>query len=115
MAKGAASENALGALHAKLAIIFTKVLETYEARLDMAQTAKTAEELSDEMVSALLDANLEPSPAMLSAISKFLKDNDIAFDSDEISKLSDTEERLKARRKRRGELVNLTDLRVVNE
>lgn len=113
MAKGAANESALGDLHAKLARIFTQVLDTYERRLDTMNRPDDTVEMTEEMVSALLDANLEPSPAMLGAISKFLKDNMIAFDSEEIDVLSGTAQRLADRRSNRKGLVNLTDLRVV--
>lgn len=114
MAKGAANESALGDLHAKLARIFTQVLETYERRLETMHQADDAVELTEDMVAALLNANLEPSPAMLGAISKFLKDNSIAFDSEEIDVLSGTAQRLADRRTNRKGLVNLTDLRVVD-
>ena len=113
MAKGASTENKLGALHAKLAVIFTQVLETYEARLAMVEQVKSAEEVTEDMMAMLLSANIEPNPAMLGAISRFLKDNSIMFDSEEIQKLSDTESRLVARRASRKGLVELTDLRLV--
>lgn len=90
MAKGSANEGVLGDLHARLAQAFTKVLEDYE-----------------------VNPEVEPNPAMLGAISKFLKDNSIAFDTEEIEVLSGTAQRLADRRKNRQGLTSLTDLRVV--
>ena len=101
MAKNSANEAALGTLHAKVAQVFQQVLETYEKRLAIANTVGNTEELSETMLSALLDANLEPNPAMMGAITKFLKDNSIAFDTEEVTALADTELRLAQRRKQR--------------
>ncbi len=92
MAKGAANESALGILHAKLAQTFTEILEAYEKQ----------------------DEATEPNPAMLGAISKFLKDNSIAFDSEEIDVLSGTAQRLADRRANRQGIAHLSDLRVVD-
>jgi len=114
MAKNSANEAALGTLHAKVAQVFQQVLETYEKRLAIANTVGNTEELSETMLSALLDANLEPNPAMMGAITKFLKDNSIAFDTEEVTALSDTELRLAQRRKQRAKLIDLTTLKVVD-
>ncbi len=103
MAKNSANEATLGTLHAKVAIVFTKVLDTYEARLDM-----PVPEEGDPM------PEVEPNPAMMGAITKFLKDNSIAFDTEEVEALSDTEQRLAQRRKQRAKLIDLTTLKVVD-
>lgn len=95
MAKGSAKEDALGALHAQLAVTFTRILEEYAERMEDVDF-------------------VEPSPAMMGAISKFLKDNSISFDTEEINQLSDTEQRLIARRNAREGLVNLTNLKLVD-
>ena len=104
MAKGAATEKALGAVHAQLAKVFTKVLTRYEQKLDELTEDKLAEEMLDEF---------EPSPAMLSAIAKFLKDNEIGLDSEEVETLNATERRLKEqreKRKRAGITLNVVPL-----
>jgi len=112
MAKGAANEAVLGDLHAKTAQVFTRILETYETRMRIAEVCGEVKEPTETMLKALMDANLEPNPAMMGAITKFLKDNSIAFDTEQVEALSDTEQRLAARRRQRANLVNLTDLKV---
>lgn len=113
MAKGSATEKALGALHAKITEVFQKVLARYEARLDVLEAVK-AGEFEAEMLGELMDDAAIPNPAMLSAITKFLKDNEISFDTEQITELSDQERRLAERREKRSNLVNLTTLQVVN-
>lgn len=111
MAKGAATERTLGALHSRLAEVFTKVLEKYERSLDRINREDIEESMLEELIK-----NSEPSPAMLGAISKFLKDNEIGFDSEEIDKLSSTEKRLKDRRERRKQMgINLSVVPAVEE
>jgi len=114
MAKNSANEAALGTLHAKVAQVFQQVLETYEARLAVVNTLEQQEEVSEAMLKAIINADLDPNPAMMGAITKFLKDNSIAFDTEEVDTLSDTELRLKQRRAQRAKLVNLTTLKVVD-
>ena len=64
--------------------------------------------MEEELVLALVELQ-EPNPAMLSAISKFLKDNDIGFDSEEVDALGETERRLAERREARKKAgVDLT-------
>lgn len=87
MAKGAATEKNLGNLHSTLTTIFTKVLEN---------------ELDQDII--------ETSPAMLSAIAKFLKDNDISYDSAQIDELSELEQKLKAKKASRPDFSNVTAL-----
>jgi len=111
MARGAAKEQALGGLHAKITEVFLRVLETYHKRLDVIEGIDP-ETLEDEMLAELLKDGGMPNPAMLSAITKFLKDNDIGFDTEKLSELSDQERRLKERREKRGNIVSLTSLAV---
>jgi len=112
MAKGSAMEHTLGNLHAKIAQVFEKVLATYEKRLDAVDGLNTSD-MEEDMLAILMSDNIMPNPAMLAAVTKFLKDNDIAFDTEEIEKLSATEERLAARRSRRANLASLTNLALV--
>lgn len=107
MAKGAAKEATLGALHSKLATVFTKVLEKYERGLD-AINELPADQIEADLIEAIADI-AEPSPAMLSAVAKFLKDNEIGLDSEEIEKLNSTARRLEDRRaQRRAAGINLS-------
>lgn len=109
MAKGAAKEQSLGKLHAKITDVFIKVLERYEARL-IALDSIDPDEMEDEVLRELFEDGAMPNPAMLSAVTKFLKDNDIGFDTEKLAELSDQERRLKERREKRGNVVNLTSL-----
>lgn len=114
MSRGAATEAALGALHTKIAAVFTKVLERYETRMDALDIAAsgelTADSLTEEVLADLLNDGVLPNPAMLSAITKFLKDNEINFDSQQIEELSSQERRLADRLRSRPKLVDLSKL-----
>lgn len=112
MAVKAANESALGDLHAQVARVFNQVLKTYEKRLD-AMDNIVVDNLTEEALGLLMSESNLPSPAMLSAVTKFLKDNDIAFDVEEIDMLSATQERLEARKAKRGKLATLTTLALV--
>lgn len=106
MSKGAATEGVLGSLHAKVARVMAKVLEKYERDLD---AAAAAEGISDATEELLLK---EPNPAMLSAIAKFLKDNDISADTGDLEDLNSIQHRLAEKRKRRGNIVPLREVSV---
>lgn len=114
MAQGAAKEGALGALHSKITSMFIKVLARYEDRLDALETVNP-DDITDEVLAALLDESAMPNPAMLGAITKFLKDNAISFDTEKLEELSGTEKRLQERRAKRGNVVSLTTLAAVGE
>lgn len=103
MAKGAATEKAMGNMHSLLARIYTKTLEKYEKQLIALDTLAEGE-FESEMLEQLM-AIQEPNPAMLSAISKFLKDNEIMYDSEDVEKLSSQERRLQELRAKRGATV----------
>jgi hypothetical protein len=106
MAKNAATEQVLGDLHAKVSKVFDRILTGYMIEMDR-EIALNEE--GDPMPTP------EPNPAILGAVTKFLKDNSIAFDTEEIAALSDVEQRLAQRRKQRANLVNLTNLKVVED
>lgn len=113
MAKGAATENTLGKLHDKLALVFSKVLEKHLTAMD-AMSEIDVSEVEDEVLMELLDKGWEPNPAMLSAISKFLKDNAIMYDTEQLEELSSLERRLADKRKNRENVVSLENLRIVD-
>lgn len=92
MAKGASTEQSLGNLHNKVTELFVKVLDEYESAPETAN------------------------PAMLGAITKFLKDNSISLESETLDELSEMEERLAAKKRNRPNLKSVTTLPlVVNE
>lgn len=110
MAKGASTEVAMGKLHDRLTAIFSRVLKKYEDNLE----AMSADTLEDGMVTALFDEGMMPSPAMLSVIAKFLKDNDITIESEELDQLSEMEERLAAKKRARPSMKTVTDVPLIN-
>lgn len=112
MAKGAAKEMQLGKLHQKITEVFIKVLERYEARLDVIDTIDR-DEIENEVLEELLNDAAMPNPAMLSAVTKFLKDNDIGFDTEQLDQLSDTERRLQERKEKRGNVVSLQNVSLI--
>jgi len=115
MSKHSATEKSLGDLHSKIAVVFQKVLARYEARLDVLDANIAPADMTDDLLLELLSEGALPNPAMLGAITKFLKDNSISFDTEEIAELSDQERRLAERRKNRGDIITLTTLKVVGE
>lgn len=99
MSKKAANTDTMGELHDKVAKVFTRVLTNYEKQYD---------EADGEAI------EIEPSPAMLSAAAKFLKDNDISYDDGAVEELSAVEASLKARKAARKNVTVLADLRAVD-
>lgn len=111
MAKGAALETKMGGLHSLLATVFEKTLQKYMAELEAVDKLKEldTDDLEGELAAAALLAIGEPNPAMLSAVSKFLKDNDIGMDSEEVDQLNSTQRRLdEAKAKRKAKGLNLS-------
>jgi acetylornithine/succinyldiaminopimelate/putrescine aminotransferase len=119
MAKGAAREDKLGLLHSTLSRVFIKVLEKYEMQLAVIDKFNERDEagdfVADEFMAAAILELGDPNPAMLSAISKFLKDNEIMYDSEEIDQLSSTQRRLAEMKKKRGNVVTLDNIPLAEE
>ena len=113
MAKGASTENQLGSLHMKLTLLFTNIIQRYETQLDAANSLNM-DDVGEEMLAALMEDKIMPSPAMLSAISKFLKDNEITMETEQLNALSVMEERLIAKQKARPSLASVTSLPLQN-
>ena len=109
MAKNAASEKKLGALHSAMTSIFTRILNGYEKKYDVLDAAQK-DAVGDELASELMEMAFEPNPAMLSAITKFLKDNEITYDSEELDNLGALERKLADRKANRPNLTNVTNL-----
>lgn len=116
MAKGAAKESELGALHNLLAKVFEKTLQKYIAEMEIVDNLDLtqSEDLEESFIAEFMKIK-EPSPAMLSAISKFLKDNEVLLDSEEVDKLSSTQRRLAEKAKARKDAgVDLGSIPVVS-
>ena len=113
MAKGASKETALCSLHVTLTKVFARVLEKYEKQMQALDRIDPAD-LQEDMIEELLNMQ-EPNPAMLGAISKFLKDNEIMYDTEELTAMSAQERRLKDLRAARGsKVVSLQGLAVAD-
>ena len=112
MAKGAAKELDLGRVHALVTKVFTKVLEKYLEDLERVDVPTDAE-IEDDMAAVVVD--LGPNPAMMGAITKFLKDNSVAFDDEAVKGLSNLQQSLDQRKKARSNVVSLTTLKAVGD
>jgi hypothetical protein len=111
MARGAAKESSLGKLHLKLTELFIKVLQRYEDRMAVGARIDAGEiDLEADMIDELFNDNVMPNPAMLGAISKFLKDNEISFDTEQLEELGSLERRLAEQRKKRDNVTTLANL-----
>lgn len=121
MAKGSATEKQLGSLHSLLAKVMGKSLDKDMIELSIMDlfadfdfsTADPEDPAVAELVTALSKIR-GPNPAMLSAVAKFLKDNDIGMDSEEVETLNATQRRLEDMRKRREQAgLRLVDVPAV--
>lgn len=92
MTKKAATEAALGELHAKVAKVMADALTVY----DIAQERYNAAD-SEDIEAPVLN------PALLSVMTKFLSDNKITCVPEESAGMSELEEKLKRRREKRSE------------
>lgn len=97
-----ATDVLLGELHGRLAKSMLQALsasESAQALLD-----EHDGELPESVVS-FLSKTAGTNPSLLTAISKFLKDNDITCAIEDNDEMSELEERLKNKRKRVGNVV----------
>lgn len=100
-----ATDKQLGELHGKLAQSMLRALNA----ADDAQILldNHSDELPDAVVD-FLEKQAGASPALLTAISKFLKDNDITCATEDSETMTDLEKRLQNKsRKRVGNVVTL--------
>ena len=107
MAKGASTEARMGTLHNKITELFIKVLSKYEDNLSAINNAE------DEIMDGLMADGMMPNPAMLGAITKFLKDNSIMLESEALDELSEMEERLASKKRNRPNLKSVTTLPLI--
>jgi hypothetical protein len=93
-----ATDKLLGELHGKLANSMLAALTASE------QAAALLEEYGEELpgaVQAYLVKTADTNPALLTAVSKFLKDNSITCAIEDNEEMSELEERLKKKRERK--------------
>lgn len=103
----AASQTKMNSLHDRVADVFLKVLQRYHDRMD-ALSEVNFDDITDEVLKDLLDDSVMPSPSMMAAITKFLKDNEVLFEKDKIDQISDQQRALEEKRKNRPNLSQLT-------
>ncbi len=99
MSKNAASEEVLGSLHQKVANAMIRAIDYVERGQDT----------YDEMGEPTDLVRPELSPAMLSAMTKFLSDNSITANPAEDEKTSSLAQRLANKRLRVGNVVPIRD------
>lgn len=119
MAKAASSAK-MNALHDMTATVFIRVIERYITRLNSMDAVISGDvdvsNITDEVIASMFDESAMPSASMMSAITKFLKDNEVLFEKDKIDELSATKRALEERRASRPNLANLSVVpKVVNE
>lgn len=93
-----ATDKLLGELHGKLA---TSMLEALKAS---DQAKALLDEYADELpgaVTAFLSKHADANPALLTAVSKFLKDNSITCAIEDNDEMSELEQRLAKKRERK--------------
>lgn len=103
----AANQTKMNSLHDRVADVFLRVLQRYHDRMD-AIAAVDPDAITDEVLKDLLDDSTMPSPSMMAAITKFLKDNEVLFEKDKIDQISDQQRALEEKRKNRPNLSQLT-------
>ncbi|AGC35978.1 terminase small subunit [Rhizobium phage RHEph08] len=101
MSTNAANEATLGTLHTKVANVMIGILDTTEKAI--AAYEEVAETADAEQLATMVKPEL--SPAMLSAMTKFLSDNKITCNAEEGSKTSALEQRLASKKRRVGNVV----------
>lgn len=77
MSNNAATEDDLGNLHNKVAKVMTNALTQIETAQEQFDTLAEAAGQEPELIASIIDKRPEVSPALLSAMTKFLADNHI--------------------------------------
>lgn len=102
-----ASDKELGVLHKKLAKAMSDALESSDAAKVLLD--EHAEDLPGPVLD-FLERHASANPALLTAIAKFLKDNDITCAKEDSKEMTELEQRLAAKkRKSVGNVVALHD------
>jgi hypothetical protein len=103
MAKGAASQAQVAALHAKIAEVLSAQLG--ETICVNAEEVEAGEAEAEVMFTA--------SPALLTMAARFVKDNGVEVDIEETEGTSIVQERLAMLKRNRGKIVKLSDIHPV--
>jgi hypothetical protein len=92
MAKGTATESALGELHGKVAKVMTRALDQLEKQQDEWEQAQALD---------VVEPPPAVNPSLLSVMTKFLSDNKITCDPADSGAMSELEKKLAERRTKR--------------
>lgn len=108
------TKSSMLTLHQRLCQVFIKVLDNYmeELEKDKAQggSGELDMDLEGEMLNELTKVTINP--AMLAAVSKFLKDNEIKYLEEAAGESDKLKERLAAMKNRK--VVSLSELQVAD-
>lgn len=99
MSKSSAKESLLGELHATVAKIMLNALKAHDAKAIMVMSMVTAAKENGD-AEAMANAIImlpEPNAALLGAVTKFLKDNEITCNTEDDDTMSALEQRMKAK------------------
>ena len=99
MSKNNATDTQLGELHGKLAQSMLKALDASNAAADL--IAEYADEIPGPVLT-YLSTQAAASPSLLTAIAKFLKDNEITCQVDESNEMGELEKRLASKKTRKA-------------
>jgi len=102
MVNKVATEQAVAETHGRITKVLNHVLKIYEQKL---------EEYENDPEGVFL----EPSPAMLTVASRFVKDNNITCQVEESQEMGDLQKRLEAKRKRGKVLASVSPIQQHNE
>lgn len=97
----AATEKELSELHKKVAKVLLRKLDSADQAAFLLLKHTDDETPLPEDIREYLEEQMDASPALLTVITKFLKDNDITAVIDESKELSDLDKALAEKRKRR--------------
>ena len=104
----AATEDALGQLHNKVAKVMVQALDVYDASQIVYLELTEAAHDNPELLETIPDKPPEVSATLLGTITKFLNDNKITCVPEESAGLSDLAQRLQNKRKRVGNVVHMS-------
>ena len=107
----AATQSRMFLLHERVADMFLKIIEKHNKMMDVTDAMVAGnldtKAVSEEVLNAFIEQGAMPSPAMMSAITKFLKDNEVMFEREKLEEVSAQQKALEERRKSRPSLDNL--------
>jgi len=93
------ANHELQGMHSKQAKLLTRLLDTADRAMNMLDRAKESES-PDEMLACVELIKATTSPALLTVVNNFLKQNDITALNDDVVDLSETEKLLQGKRRR---------------